>query len=75
MFNKVKMKVLKAVLVNELKGVQKTMNLKSKTVWSGVAMILYAVSAFTTGHMDANAAVEMIMEGFGLIFLRGAVGK
>lgn len=45
----------------------------SRTYLTGAAMIVFAALGVFLGHLEASKAVEIAMEGFGLIFLRSAV--
>lgn len=41
-----------------------------RTIITGVAMIVYAVTGLFLGNIEMNTAVELIGTGAGLIFLR-----
>lgn len=45
----------------------------SRTYLTGLAMIAFAIGGWFLGHVEPEKAIELAMEGFGLIFLRSAV--
>jgi hypothetical protein len=49
--------------------------LKKKTFWTGVAMVVAAAGAYSTGDADAFTAAESGLLGLGLIFGRAAAVK
>lgn len=46
-----------------------------KTYIVAVVGALYAITAFLTGHIDANAATEMLVTALGLGALRNALAN
>ena len=46
-----------------------------KTILAGVAMILYNAVGGFLGKIDPGTAVQGVIEGFGLIFLRLGISK
>jgi len=54
-----------------------TMNFKEllskKTTWTGIGMVGFGIYQITQGEM--NTGITTIMAGFGLIFMRDAIGK
>ncbi len=48
-------------------------NVKSKTFWSGVAMIGFGVVQVVKGNQVEG--IQSILTGLGLIFLRDAIGN
>lgn len=53
-------------LIEYLKG--------KKTFFVCAASVLYALSALATGHMDTQAAVEVILAALGGASMRSAIG-
>lgn len=49
--------------------------MKSKTFWTGMAAILGAGGAFSTGEMTAHEAVQLGTTGALGVFLRMAIAK
>jgi len=49
--------------------------IKSKTVWTGIGLIIAAVYMLIAGESSASDAMTRIMEGCGLIFLRSGIFK
>ena len=47
---------------------------QSKTVWTGVAGVVTAVSGYATGEMTLGTAVQTALTGLAAIFLRTGVG-
>lgn len=45
----------------------------NRTYLTGAAMIVFAALGMFLGHLESAKAIEVAMEGFGLIFLRSAV--
>lgn len=46
-----------------------------KTYLVCAASIVYAVSGFFTGHLDANAAIEVVLAALGAAGLRHAISS
>ena len=46
-----------------------------KTYLTGGAMILYGITGVFLGNLDANAGMELVAQGFGIIFLRQGIAK
>lgn len=44
------------------------------TYLTGFALVLHGVSGLFAGAVDTNTAVQEIMEGLGLVFVRRAIG-
>lgn len=57
-----------------VKEVSKSLSGK-KTYTVGLAMIAYAVAGMVLGYTDANDAIEMLLQGLGVIALRLGVRK
>ena len=49
--------------------------LRSKTFWTGISMAFTGVFSWVSGVMDQAAAMALVGNGLGLIFLRDAVAK
>lgn len=46
---------------------------RSKTNWTGLTMILSAISGFLTQTLGAAEAWQMVTAGLGIIFIKDAV--
>ena len=47
----------------------------SKTVWSGLGLIIFALSGVLTNHMTVDQAMPIALNGLGLIGLKHAIEK
>ena len=47
----------------------------SKTFWTGIASIVTGVGGYFTKTMTIIEAMQLVLAGFGMIFIRSAINK
>ena len=47
----------------------------NKTYLLGIATILYGATGFVLGSHDANTAMELVGQGFAMVFIRQGIAK